>query len=293
MADATVVEMKFIQDCGILFQDKGAESMNQSEQKQVMINNLNAKIKARAAILKEAKIHETEDGFTYTDAHLSSYNFNVVTLPETGYPLNHSTFKEIIDYFNSRKYPINVWCWEQQTDVISLFREAGLNDYGTDYLGMIADLEDFQPVVSNAVADFHFEKAASPEQFVTFGNILSSLYTGTNEEKQLQTYFEKAAHSSLLEVNNFQHIIGYHQGRPAAIGSILFSDGIAGLYDIATLESERGNGLGTKLTNHLLSTAKEEGAAYCTLQASPEAENIYRKLGFNTIDMLKVFVNFE
>ncbi|GGP12122.1 GNAT family N-acetyltransferase [Oceanobacillus neutriphilus] len=267
--------------------------MNQTEQKQMMINNLNAKIKARAAILKEAKIHETADGFTYTDAHLPSYNFNVVTLPETGYPLNHSTFKEIIDYFNSRKYPINVWCWNRQKDVISLFKETGLNDYGTDYLGMIADLGDFQPIASNVDADFHFQKAASPEQFITFGNILSSLYTGTNEEKQIQTYFEKAAQSILLEDNNFQHIIGYHQGRPAAIGSIFFSDGIAGLYDIATLKGARGNGLGTKLTSHLLSTAKAEDAAYCTLQASPEAENIYQRLGFDTFDKLKVFVNFE
>ncbi|WP_175637218.1 GNAT family N-acetyltransferase [Oceanobacillus sojae] len=266
--------------------------MNQSEQKQIMMNNLNAKIKARSAILKEAKIHETEDGFTYIDADLPSYNFNVVTLPETNRPLNPNTFKEIMAYYNSRKYPINVWCWSQQTDIITLFKEAELKDYGTDYLGMIAELGDFQPIVPDTDADFHFEKAASPEQFVIFGNILSSLYSGTNEEKQIQTYFEKAAHSTLLEDHNFQHIIGYHQGRPAAIGSIFFSDGIAGLYDIATLEGERGNGFGTKLTNHLLSTAKTEGAAYCTLQASPEAESIYRKLGFDTIDRLKVFVNF-
>lgn len=266
--------------------------MNQTEQKQVMINNLTAKIKARAAILKEAKIYE-KDGFTYIDAHLPSYNFNVVTLPETDRTLNQKTFKEIINYFNNRKYPINVWCWGQQIDVISLFTEAGLNDYGTDYLGMIADLRNFQPIVPDTDADFHFEKVSSPEQLVTFGNILSSLYTGTNEEKQIQTYFKNAAQSNLLEDDYFQHMIGYSQGRPVAIGSIFFSENIAGLYDIATLESERGKGLGTKLTNHLLSTAKTEGAAYCTLQASPEAENIYRKLGFDTIEMLKVFVNFE
>ncbi|MCT1902429.1 GNAT family N-acetyltransferase [Oceanobacillus sojae] len=267
--------------------------MNQSEQKQIMMNNLNAKIKARSAILKEAKIHETEDGFTYIDADLPSYNFNVVTLPETNRPLNPNTFKEIMAYYNSRKYPINVWCWSQQTDIITLFKEAELKDYGTDYLGMIAELRSFRPIVPDPDADCHFEKASSPEQLVTFGNILSSLYAGSNEEKQIQAYFEKAAQSCLLEDSRFQHVIGYYQGKPVSIGSIFFSDSVAGLYDIATLESERGKGLGTKLTSYLLNSAKGKGAAYCTLQASPGAENIYRKLGFDTIDRLKVFVNFE
>ncbi|MFD1413231.1 GNAT family N-acetyltransferase [Oceanobacillus jeddahense] len=265
--------------------------MNQSEQKQVMINNLTAKIKERANFLEQAKIYE-KDGFTFIDAYLPSYNFNAVTFSETEHSLQRNTFKEIIDYYNSKKYPINVWCWEQQTDIISLFKETELHDYGTDYVGMIANLQNFQPTIPDTNKDFHFEKATSTEQFIIFGGILSSLYKGTNEEKQINIYFEKLAQSALLDNDRFQHIIGYYQDRPVAIGSIFFTDKIAGLYDIAILKSERGKGLGTKLTNYLLETAKAENAAYCTLQASPEAENIYRKLGFETIGTLKVFVNF-
>ncbi|UUI03743.1 hypothetical protein NP439_03330 [Oceanobacillus jeddahense] len=215
--------------------------MNQSEQKQVMINNLTAKIKERANFLERAKIHK-KDGITFIDAHLPSYNFNAVTLPETGHPLPRHTFEEIIDHYNNKKYPINVWCWEQQTDVITLFKETGLHDYGTDYSGMIANLQNFQPTIPDTNKDFHFEKATSTEQFIIFGGILSSLYKGTNEEKQINIYFEKLAQSALLDNDHFQHIIGYYQDRPVAIGSIFFTDKIAGLYDIVILKSERGKG---------------------------------------------------
>lgn len=118
--------------------------MDKKEQKQIMMHNLTEKSKAAASKTEEAVIYE-EHGFTYIDAHLPSYNFNVITLSEdTPFPqLEH--FQKIVKMYETKGYPMNVWGWEDQPEIISMFKKAGLVEYETDYLGMIADLTAFHP----------------------------------------------------------------------------------------------------------------------------------------------------
>ena len=52
---------------------------------------------------------------------------------------------------------------------------------------------------------------------------------------------------------------------------------------VATRPAARGRGLATRLVAAALSDATERGAAAVVLQATPQAEGIYRRLGFRTV----------
>ena len=94
---------------------------------------------------------------------------------------------------------MNVWGWEDQPEIISMFKKAGLVEYETDYLGMIADLTAFHPGGPHKDTTIQFKKVTAPEQLITFGTILASLYEETAEEKQRKQCFTKnmALHISM------------------------------------------------------------------------------------------------
>lgn len=60
-------------------------------------------------------------------------------------------------------------------------------------------------------------------------------------------------------------------------------DRIAGLYNLGVHPDARQRGIGTALTLHALAVAREHGALRMGLNATPEGERVYRKLGFRSL----------
>ncbi|MCP3985259.1 MAG: GNAT family N-acetyltransferase [bacterium] len=77
--------------------------------------------------------------------------------------------------------------------------------------------------------------------------------------------------------------IGHADGQPAAAAIASLSNGVAGVYWVATLPEARGRGLGESCTRLVGNRALELGARGVVLQASSHGEPIYRRMGYREI----------
>ncbi|GAN34353.1 MAG: GNAT family N-acetyltransferase [Candidatus Brocadia sp. AMX2] len=79
------------------------------------------------------------------------------------------------------------------------------------------------------------------------------------------------------------HILGEENGEPFAAGRIRTHGEYAKLERIAIRESYRGKNLGNKLTEFMISTAKERGFKKFKVHAQASLTDFYRKHGFEII----------
>jgi predicted acetyltransferase len=77
--------------------------------------------------------------------------------------------------------------------------------------------------------------------------------------------------------------VGYLGARPVAAAEVCIAGGVAGVYSVCTLESERRRGFGTALTARPLLDARDEGVPMAILQASAQGQPVYRRLGFRPV----------
>jgi GNAT superfamily N-acetyltransferase len=80
--------------------------------------------------------------------------------------------------------------------------------------------------------------------------------------------------------DSLRHYIGHLDGEPVATSTILLSDGVAGLYMVATLPEARGKGVGSHMTIHPFKVAEREGYRFGILHSTKMGYSVYRKLGF-------------
>lgn len=77
--------------------------------------------------------------------------------------------------------------------------------------------------------------------------------------------------------------IGYLNGAPVATSTLIDAGGAAGIYNVATVESARRQGIGTALTFAALSVGIERGRSIGVLEASRLGYAVYQRLGFREV----------
>lgn len=70
-------------------------------------------------------------------------------------------------------------------------------------------------------------------------------------------------------------------GEVIGTASLYFAAGVAGLSSVGIREAFRSRGYGTALTRSVMAVAARHDCSTVVLYSSPQAENIYRKLGFH------------
>lgn len=79
-------------------------------------------------------------------------------------------------------------------------------------------------------------------------------------------------------------------GRMVATTMLYLADGLAGIYAVATVPSQRRLGLAAYLTVEALRAARRVGYQVGVLQASPAGYPVYRRLGFSDFGAVPLYV---
>ncbi|MEX1252884.1 MAG: GNAT family N-acetyltransferase [Dehalococcoidia bacterium] len=97
----------------------------------------------------------------------------------------------------------------------------------------------------------------------------------------------------LIEAPEWRGYVGYRDGRPVATSQLVFTEGVAGVYYVATVEEARRRGFGEAMTRHALNEGAAAGCAIANLQASEMGEPIYRRMGFEQVGYYRTYVPEE
>ncbi len=99
--------------------------------------------------------------------------------------------------------------------------------------------------------------------------------------KQAQAAFSNV--QGVLD-GSIEGILAYIDERPVAVALTIFSGNSAGVYWVGTVPSARGRGLGELCTQRATNLGFSRGAMLVTLQASPQGNPIYRRMGYQEYD---------
>lgn len=90
-------------------------------------------------------------------------------------------------------------------------------------------------------------------------------------------FYKSLGFDSDLPICNF---LSYLEDVPVASSALFLGAGVAGIYNVATLNEARRKGIGSALTEFPLFEARASGYRAGILYASESGYNVYRKLGF-------------
>lgn len=209
------------------------------------------------------------------DLEIAMFNRVIVTnlSPENA----DERIAETVEYFSSKGLPFN---WQVDPgntppDLQERLERHGLERSETP--GMAVVLDDVR--IPETSEGFRRERVETLEQNERFARLLVHAYGIPEfaEETMIKIYEENGIRSDL------RHYIGYYDDAPVATSSVLYSDGVAGIFNVATLPEARGKGMGSRITAAPLIDARERGYTISILHSSKMGYNVYRRLGYEEI----------
>jgi GNAT superfamily N-acetyltransferase len=120
------------------------------------------------------------------------------------------------------------------------------------------------------------EVDADPEALHT-ATTISMLTNGFPEHSAAPMLRAVARVSERDAIRNFLLEV---DGAPAAASTLVLAAGVAGLYNVGTLETFRGRGFGRAISIAAMAAGREAGMRFGVLQASAMGEPVYRRIGF-------------
>lgn len=154
--------------------------------------------------------------------------------------------------------------------------------------GMAADLADIRgdvPLPHGVTV----KRIHTPEDVQTWAHVAGS---GTGFAPDLVETFAAAERYASAEPSSPErrNYIAYLDGKPVATSAVVLSDGVAGLYAVATLPEARRRGIGAAVSRLPLLEARNEGYRVGTLQASEMGRPVYEGLGFRMVCLFEMYV---
>jgi GNAT superfamily N-acetyltransferase len=159
--------------------------------------------------------------------------------------------------------------------------------HDADTPGMAVDLltlDEDQP----APTDLTIKHVEDIETLKTWARVA---WVGSGFPETSQDTFVDLEASLGIAPNTSQcRYIGYQSGVPVATSAMVLHAGVAGIFAVATLPEARRQGIGAAVTLAPLRDAREMGYRVGTLQASEMGVPVYRRLGFQEVCKIGLYL---
>lgn len=187
------------------------------------------------------------------------------------------TIQETIDYFSSKDLPFtwHVDPGDTPADLPERLEKNGL--ILSSGPGMALALSEFK--APEPPEGFSCERVRTQEMLKTFSKLLPEAY-GFPEfawEDFAQIIMSVGIRDDLC------NYIGFLDERPVTTSSVFYADGVAGVYNVATLPEARGRRIGSMITATPLIDARKIGYKISILHSTAMGYNLYRRLGYEEI----------
>ncbi len=106
-------------------------------------------------------------------------------------------------------------------------------------------------------------------------------------------YIEHLMSDKLLGLPDVRIYVGYAKGAPVAASVLIMTNGIAGVYNVTTLDEFRRRGFGETMTRHAIREGAAAGCKVAALQSSDMGKPIYERMGFRTVAPYRTFTRPE
>lgn len=208
---------------------------------------------------------------------VAAFNIAFVTSP-LGEPAK--VLREIARYFDGRKLPFIVRVREGVDPRTEAAAEAAGMPFSDAIPGMVLeDLGGRGPTVEGLTV----RMAGSEPELDDHARVAAQAFDMPLEVARALMAVGR------LRLPGIEFYVGYVEGRPVA-GSVLFlSHDVAGVYNVATVPAQRGQGIGEAMTWHAIRRGAERGALFASLQASEMGKPIYERMGFRTTASYRTF----
>lgn len=161
----------------------------------------------------------------------------------------------------------------------SVLQERGLVAQGANK-GMHVDLRDLT-VLDEALPDGVTVEVAGEDDVTA---MVLAMLDGFEMPRDLSELFRDVL-TSMPETDDQRlvNVLARVDGHPAGAGTVVISNGVAGLYNIAVPSHARGHGVGRAITLELMRIGARHGCGDSILHATAMGLPVYEKLGFDTV----------
>jgi ribosomal protein S18 acetylase RimI-like enzyme len=249
--------------------------------------NFEEKSSYLASVLPGITVTE-RPGFLAVDSGLPSDTYNVLSVRDMAAP---AELLAAADRFNAKAFPLALWYWQSTINDAhrAAFLQHGL-EYAETNIAMSADLPHIQ-TTPPTIDGLTIRLATTAGDITRYAKLLADLFGDSPEGPQVLAHFQRLAQHPPSAYPAMRHYLGILRGTIVATGLLFIGSETAGIYDIATREDHRRQGIGSAVFQTLLRDARATNRRHCVLQASPDGLGIYSRAGFQSLGEVHTFEN--